>query len=87
MKFTAQNTLDREFVTYSRPITKHHAAELWTRIIEEAPEDFKNRLAYKLAKMDDSAFLQCFNKTMNIQLRTFAPGMYQIIYNDTYTFN
>jgi hypothetical protein len=87
MKFTAQNTINREFVTYSQPITKHHAAQLWCRIIEEAGQDFRDRLACKLALMDDQAFLQCFNKTMNIQLRIFAPGMYQIKYNGTHVYN
>jgi hypothetical protein len=67
---------------YSQPITKHTAAEYYTRVYSEMPEDFRQRLINRLAQTEDVKFMKDFNRIMNLRLRMFAPGMYQVVYEN-----
>lgn len=67
--------------TYSNPISKKEAAELITRCLN-VNEKIKNGFIDKLCTINDVHFLKDFNKTMTIKLRIFAPGMFQIIYEN-----
>lgn len=91
MKFTSQYTTDREFYTYSDPMTKEQLAEIWGRIYPEARTNTGRKITdimIKLtAKLNDQDFIYNLNRTLNIKIRSFAPGLFQIRYNDTHTFN
>jgi len=71
-------------LTYSSPITKPDAAEYITRIFRDMPEDFRIRLINRLSKTEDVNFMKDFNRIMNLRLLMFAPGMYGIVYEDTF---
>lgn len=91
MKFTAQNTIDREFCLYSDPMTKDQLAEIWARVYprsyNETGEKIIEIMTKLSGKLNDQDFVYNFNRTLNIKIRSFAPGLFQIRYNDVHTFN
>lgn len=91
MKFTAQNTIDREFCTFSEPLTKNQLAEIWGRIYPESITPTGRKITDIIirltSKMNDQDFVFNFNRSLNIKIRSFAPGLFQIRYNDVHIFN
>lgn len=67
--------------TYSAPLKKEEIAELYTRVFGDLPPALKVRFIKKLSEYNDVKLVKDFNKTMNLRIRLFAPGMYQIVYN------
>ena len=84
MELTSQyirNSTD--LVIFTEPITKLQAAEIWVRVYpneDGQSNDFLQNFTNILAQFDDKKFIQEFNKLLNLKIRLFAPGLFQIVY-------
>ncbi|MFA5196164.1 MAG: hypothetical protein WC401_10240 [Bacteroidales bacterium] len=67
---------------YSDPITKKEAASMYTKCMSGVTPVMVERITDRLcSQLSDVDFLKDFNRLMNLRLRMFAPGMYQIVYD------
>ena len=87
MKFS-ENIINKDFETYSRPYTKIEMLELYVRTNSGITDEEVKRISERMSiKYTDEKLVASFNKVMNLKCRSFAPGLFQLRYNDTHVFN
>lgn len=68
---------------YSEPIKKEKAIEMFINCFSGFTQEQKvSTIKFMSNSMTDLQFMKDFNKTMNLRLRLFAPGMFQIVYDN-----
>lgn len=69
--------------TFSKPINKRKAIEFYINCMSGfSTEEKEGYIDYLDSRFTDVKFLKEFNKCMTIELRMFAPNMYQVVYNN-----
>ena len=66
--------------TYSTPLTKKEIAEMYLNCQESLTDSIRQKFIDKFCQRSDIDIIKDFNRIMNIRIRLFAPGMFQIIY-------
>lgn len=83
MKFTGQNTVNRNFTEYSGLLTKYEIIKsmAYSRVCNADKEFLECYINYAVNNVFDELLVRDFNKSMNYKIRLFAPGLFQILWD------
>lgn len=89
---TQATILQPNLVTYSEPLTGYDIGLLCANVIEDCgllkdPDKFRHNFALRIAALPDSEIIKSFNKNYTLRIRSFAPGLFQVVYDGFLKYN
>jgi hypothetical protein len=69
--------------TYSNPITKIEASKMLVRALKAFDNyNLEEAASFFIEGSTDSQFVKEFNELMSVRIRSFAPGLVQIVHEN-----